>query len=170
VAVVEFNDQSDLRRLLALEVRSRPRVSAGTGRAIINGAGPVRIETVTDHRFEDSCRLIAGLEPRYVNRTLVRADRQSPRSVGEERQDPDGLAAERRPQIIGIENPCVGASYPGSGELRIAGARNVGDGGVCTLLSAMGGRNERAERGTGKHDVARLVADQQCAGNARGPR
>src|SRR5262249_49126945 len=51
--VVEFNDQSDLRRLLALEVRSRPRVSAGAGGAIVNGTWAVRIETVTDHWLED---------------------------------------------------------------------------------------------------------------------
>src|SRR5262245_10400322 len=135
--VVEFNDQSHLRSPFAFDVRGGPGVSAGTDRAVINGARAVRIEAVAEHRLEYGRRLIPGLEPRHIDRCLVGADRQGPRSVGEEGHDPDRPAAERRSQAGGIENPYVGASDAGRGQLWIARSRNVSDGGVCAMLSAV---------------------------------
>src|SRR5262249_15380717 len=97
--VVEFHDQSHLRRLLSFKVRGRPGVAAGTGGAIVDDTWLMRIEAVADHRLKQCRCLVAGLEPRYINRPFIRAHSQCPWSVREEGHDPDGLSTKRCPQI-----------------------------------------------------------------------
>ena len=77
-------------------------------------------------------------------------------------------AAQRRAERGGVEHPDVGAADAGGGELRVARARHGGDRRVRALLAAVRGGDEGAvAAGPGEDDVARLVADQQGAHDAR---
>jgi hypothetical protein len=90
------------------------------------------------------------VESGCVHRIAVRAGGERARRVGEQRQDAEWRAAERRrSEARRIEDPHVGAADPRRRELRIAG----------TVLPAVSRRDEGARAAGSKDDVARLVAD-----------
>jgi hypothetical protein len=103
-------------------------------------------------------RLVARVEHRRVDDARVCVGRERARRVAEERDDRERSAAEARAEVRGVEHPDVGASDTGGCELGIDGR----------ILPAVRGGDEgaRAAR-AGEHDVARLVADQQGADDAR---
>jgi hypothetical protein len=102
--------------------------------------------------------LVAGVERRRVHRGAVGRHRQRARSVGEERQLGQPGAAGGGAEVVGVEHPDVGAADAGGLQVVRVGR----------VLAAVGAGDERpALAGAGEDDVARLVADQQRAHDAR---
>ena len=111
---------------------------------------------VADRAFGDRRGLVAGVEDRGVDGGAVGRDGERARRVAEERDD--RRAASREPRCAGVEDPHVGAADARRGELRVARA----------VLAAMRRGDEgAAASGAGEDDVARLVADQERAHDAR---
>ncbi|MEZ4312238.1 MAG: hypothetical protein R3F14_29770 [Polyangiaceae bacterium] len=135
-------------------VRDTLEVGGGAGEeaaAEIDGGK----EAVVEGGLVQDGGLVAGVEGGGVDPGAVGADGEGAGGVGEEGEHGEGRCALRR----GVQNPHVGAADSGGGELRIDRA----------VLPAVGGGDEGAVLpGAGKHDVARLVADEEGAGNSGG--
>ena len=105
-------------------------------------------------------RLVAGLEDGGVDRAAVGADRQRARRVAEQRDDGQRGAVERVAEAGGVEDPDQGARRALGGEQRRHRAGTFWPRRAVVMKA-------RLPAGAGEDDVARLVADQQRAGDAR---
>ena len=155
---VEPDDQTGLGTRDAVRVDVRRRQAAGIRdrlhRAPARGGAPV-----ADDALGQGGGLIAGLEHGRVDRAAVGADGQRARRVAEHRQHGERRSAQRRAEVRGIEDPDVGASDAGRGE--------VGERRRAVLPAVRRGDEGEASARTGEDQVARLVADQQRADDAR---
>ncbi len=87
----------------------------------------------------------------------IRAHRQRARRVAEHGEHRHWRPAQRAAEIRGVEDPDVGAADAGSGE--------VGEGHGTVLPAVCGGDEREVAGGTGEHQVAWLVADEERAGD-----
>ena len=169
-ARVAAHDQARLRTLDPLEVDVRPGQAArhlAAGEAAghmdaVDVARPREHAAVADRALADAGGLVAGVEDRGVDRVPVGRRRERARRVAEQLDDRLGRAV--RGQRGRGEDP----------HQRARDARRTQRGGHRRgqVLAAPGGGDEGAGEGAvglraGEDDVARLVADQQRAHDAR---
>ena len=101
----------------------------------------------------DRGRLVAGVEDGRVDDRAVGTGRERPRGVAEELHERERRTA----RVVRVEDPHVGASHAGRGELRAT----RGIGGEAVLAAARAGDERPAVSAPGEHDVPRLVAHEQ---------
>ena len=156
-----LRDQPHFRSLETLDVLRRSGDPSRRGEGTRDQTARRLTEPIANEAIIDLGRPVARVMDPDEDLAAIGRARERTGRVAEEGHDADRGPAECRAEVRRVEDPDVGAADAFGRELRLARAGDGGDRGVRAVLAAVGRRDEGAAvAGTGKQDVARLVADQ----------